>query len=75
MDKYVPQLSVDPSKYRSGFVEFCVLVGLAASVKLTISGVKSLHRVLTPNQALTQQAFTSRYGEGVWAVIAEVRGC
>lgn len=49
-----------------------MLAGLVASVQLGAYGIKKLHRALTPNKALSKPAFLERYGEGSWALIADV---
>jgi len=49
-----------------------MLVGLFTSVKLGIYGVKKLYKTLTPNKELSKKDFLERYGEGSWAVIADV---
>lgn len=52
MGPKLPNIPIDTSKYNRGFVNFFMLVGLYASVQLSVKGVKKLHKALKSNKAL-----------------------
>lgn len=62
MDGKLPDISVDTSKYNKGFVNFCMIVGLIASIKLASHGVKAIRKHLKKNRELTNEQFLERYG-------------
>lgn len=68
----LPDVSIETRNYNRGFVDFCMLVGVVASFKLATYGIKKIHQSLTHNKPLTKAGFLDRYGEGSWAIIADV---
>lgn len=53
----IPEIPLDTSKYSRGFVSFAMVVGLYATVKASICGVKHLRKALKVNTALTDEKF------------------
>ena len=53
----VPELNIDTSKYSKGFVNFAMIVGLYATVKVGVAGFKKLNKSLKVNKALIGQKF------------------
>ena len=55
-DKF-PDISLDTSKYNKGFVNFAMLVGLYATIKVSVYGAKKLQKAITVNKALSKSKF------------------
>lgn len=68
----VPEIPLDTAKYNRGFVNFAMVVGLYATVRGTICGYKYLTKNCKPKKTLSGKRFREKYGEGSWAIIADV---
>lgn len=68
----LPKVEINTSQYNQGFVSFCMLAGVVASYQIAKFGIKKLHHAIVHDKPLGKAQFLDRYGEGSWAIIADV---